>query len=186
MEVIAAVDFSSGGIGYNGHIPWSLPPDMERFKRITTAAPPGKYNMVVMGLRTWESLGRKPLKNRINVIVTSSIFEVSCDNVLYVSSLDEALDLALLDGSIHKILVIGGTKLYDEAMRHQLCQVAHITYVHKHGLPADTFFPLKTLNYHFEVYNSSPILNHKTNIRYSFLTYTRKNSQIKTSLHVYK
>ena len=174
MEVIAAVDFSTGGIGYQGKIPWRIQADMERFRRITMNAPHGKRNMVVMGMRTWVSLERVPLKHRINVIVTSSIFESSYDNVIYVSTLDEAMDLALLDGSIHKMFVIGGTRLYNEALKHELCTVAHITYIHKHGIPADTYFPMYTLNKYFEVYKKSDLLKDQSNVHYSFITYTRK------------
>lgn len=66
MKLIVACD-PKGGIGYNNKLPWSnIQGDLPRFKELTT----GK--VIVMGRNTWESLPKKPLPNRINVVVTST------------------------------------------------------------------------------------------------------------------
>ena len=65
MKLIVACD-PLGGIGYNNKLPWSnIQGDLPRFKRLTEG------HIIVMGRNTWESLPKKPLPNRINVVVTS-------------------------------------------------------------------------------------------------------------------
>jgi len=65
MNLVIACD-PNGGIGYNGKLPWSkIEGDLPRFKALTT----GK--VILMGRNTWESLPKKPLPNRINLVVTS-------------------------------------------------------------------------------------------------------------------
>ena len=66
MKLIIACD-PKGGIGFNGKLPWTnLQGDLLRFKELTT----GK--VILMGRNTWESLPKKPLPNRINVVVSSN------------------------------------------------------------------------------------------------------------------
>ncbi|MEM1175177.1 MAG: dihydrofolate reductase, partial [Pseudomonadota bacterium] len=54
---------SNGVIGVDGDLPWRLPDDLKRFKALTTGKP------VIMGRKTWESIGR-PLPNRQNIVIT--------------------------------------------------------------------------------------------------------------------
>ena len=69
MKLIIACD-PKGGIGYENKLPWSnIEGDLPRFKELTT----GKT--VVMGRNTYESLPKKPLPNRLNIVVTSKIIE---------------------------------------------------------------------------------------------------------------
>ena len=69
MKLIVACD-PKGGIGYNNKLPWNnLRGDLPRFKALTT----GK--VIIMGRNTWESLPKKPLPNRINVVMTSKDIE---------------------------------------------------------------------------------------------------------------
>ena len=69
MKLIVACD-PKGGIGYNNRLPWSnIQGDLPRFKNLTT----GK--VVMMGRNTWESLPKRPLPNRINVVVTRTDIE---------------------------------------------------------------------------------------------------------------
>lgn len=65
MKLILACD-PKGGIGYNGRLPWSnIQGDLPRFKQLT------KEQVVVMGRSTWDSLPKKPLLGRLNIVVTS-------------------------------------------------------------------------------------------------------------------
>jgi len=69
MKLIVASD-PNGGIGYNNKLPWSkLEGDLPRFKSLTT----GK--VIIMGRNTWDSLPKKPLPNRTNIVVTSRAIE---------------------------------------------------------------------------------------------------------------
>ena len=64
----------SNGIGQGGQLPWRLAKEMAYFKRVTTSAPEGSMNAVVMGRNTWESIPQKfrPLNKRLNIVVSSN------------------------------------------------------------------------------------------------------------------
>ena len=73
-------------IGYNGGIPWKLNQDMRRFRDITLG------HTVVMGRKTYESLPRKPLPGRHNVVVTRNA-DFEAPDCIMASSLDDAIEL---------------------------------------------------------------------------------------------
>lgn len=101
FSLIVAVA-SNGVIGKDGGLPWRLPADLAHFKAVTMGKP------VIMGRRTWESIGR-PLPGRRNIVVTSTPFEaVEC-----APSLDAALALVK---SEEEVFVIGGARLFAEAL----------------------------------------------------------------------
>lgn len=68
--VVAAT--SANGIGKGGQLPWRLPKEMAYFAKVTSAAPEGKTNAVVMGRNTWDSIPPKfrPLQKRTNVVIS--------------------------------------------------------------------------------------------------------------------
>lgn len=103
MEVITIVATGrDGAIGKDGNLIWRLPDDLKRFKAITTG------HTVVMGRKTWESLPRKPLPGRRNIVVSSR----SADNfpgAEVASSPEEALRMAAGDG---QVFVMGGEQIY--------------------------------------------------------------------------
>ena len=92
-------------IGANGKLPWHLPEDLKHFKTLTLGHP------VVMGRKTWESLG-KALPGRENIVVTRAP-GYAAPGASVASSLDAAL--ALCAGE-PKVFVIGGGELYAAAL----------------------------------------------------------------------
>ncbi len=104
LTLIAAVA-RNGVIGRAGAIPWRIPGDLPRFKRITLGHP------VIMGRRTWESLG-KPLPGRRNVVISRTP-GLRLQGAEVFASLDAAL-AACADAS--EVFVIGGTEAYREAL----------------------------------------------------------------------
>ena len=68
--IVAAT--KANGIGANGRLPWRLSKEMKYFAQVTSAAPEGKQNVVVMGRNTWESIPKKfrPLPRRFNVVIS--------------------------------------------------------------------------------------------------------------------
>lgn len=68
--IVAAT--AANGIGQGARLPWRLPQEMAYFARVTSSAPEGSTNAVLMGRNTWESIPPKfrPLKNRVNVIIS--------------------------------------------------------------------------------------------------------------------
>ncbi|HLB15045.1 MAG TPA: dihydrofolate reductase [Burkholderiales bacterium] len=92
-------------IGVGNRLPWRLPEDLARFKRLTMGAP------VIMGRKTRESIGR-PLPGRRNIVVTRAR-DVNWEGCIVAHSLDEALALARDAG---EAFVIGGAELYAQAL----------------------------------------------------------------------
>ena len=95
----------NGVIGRNNQVPWKIPGEQAYFKRMTMGHP------IVMGRKTWESIGR-PLPGRRNIVVTRNHSYVA-PGADVVGSLDDALSLV---GNADEVFVIGGGQLYAEAM----------------------------------------------------------------------
>ena len=104
VYLVAAVA-SNGIIGAKGRLPWHLPEDLKHFKRLTLGHP------VIMGRRTWESLGRA-LPGRENIVVTRTP-GYEAPGAAVAASLEAAL--ALCAGE-RTVFVIGGTALFESAL----------------------------------------------------------------------
>jgi dihydrofolate reductase len=102
-----------GGIGKDNIIPWDIKSEMYLFKQITTNADKFKKNAVIMGRNTWDSLNIKPLKDRINIIITGDKKFTNSDNVLSFSNIETAFEYCERSINIDKVFVIGGQQIYD-------------------------------------------------------------------------
>ena len=96
----------NGVIGKQGAIPWRIADDMKRFKALTLGKP------VVMGRKTWDSLPRKPLPGRVNIVVTRQA-DWAADGAVRASSFADALTKA---HNATDVMVIGGGEIYREAL----------------------------------------------------------------------
>lgn len=116
--VLVAAVADNGVIGVDGDLPWHLPEDFAHFKRTTLG------HVVVMGRRTFESMGR-PLPRRTNVVVTRQR-DWSADGVVVVGSIEAALE----EAARHEgdVMVIGGGEVYRQAL--PLADEQVITEVH--------------------------------------------------------
>lgn len=171
FSVIVACSLN-GGIGLNNKIPWYIPDELKYFKHVTTSCPQGLMNIVIMGKNTWNSLPKKPLPNRINIIVSSTLQLTHLHNNTHIaSSLDDALSLCSKFNNIHKIYVIGGYQLYNEALNHSQCENVYVTHILKHVV-CDTMFPLETLFAKFPVCHEGTI-NKYNNYLYTFCMYSK-------------
>lgn len=94
-----------GVIGRDNTLPWRLPEDLAHFKRTTMGAP------VIMGRKTWESIGR-PLPGRRNIVVSRNA-GLRLDGAETASSLEDALRLCV---GVEQVFLIGGAQLYAEAL----------------------------------------------------------------------
>lgn len=116
-------------IGVDGGLPWRLPGDLAFFKRVTMGKP------LVMGRKTWESLPRKPLPGRPNLVVTrQSDFDAEGAEVF--ATVETALARAAALGE--EIAVIGGAEIYRQALPS--ADRLYLTEVDA-APEADTFFP---------------------------------------------
>lgn len=120
----------NGVIGHQGGLPWRLSSDLKRFKAETMGKP------LVMGRKTWESLPRRPLPGRLNIVVTRGS-SYGAEGARLAGSIDEALRIAETAGA-DEVAVIGGGDifrlLFDRADR---LNVTHVL----GEVPGDTFFP---------------------------------------------
>ncbi len=164
FSLVVAIDVN-GGIGNNGGIPWSLPPDMKSFRALTTR---GKTNVIIMGRNTWDSLPTKPLPKRLNYVVSSTMNPTDFVGKCCVfKSIDEALATA---GEAN-IFVIGGYSIYEEALKHPLCKTVYITHI-LNTYKCDTQFPLDVLHKNYTLGVESPIDVYE-DIQYRFLQYEK-------------
>jgi dihydrofolate reductase len=114
-------------IGSDNALPWRLPADLAHFRKVTMGHP------IVMGRRTYESIG-KALPGRKSIVVTRNrAFEAPGCTV--VPSLDAAWEAA---GDAEEVCVIGGTSLFEEAL--PVADVIHLTEVEA-DVAGDTYFP---------------------------------------------
>lgn len=122
------------GIGYKGGIPWKIPEDLAHFKLAT------KGQVVVMGRKTFESIGSVPLPNRINLVLSNTMSNntSSNDNLMFLN-LNGVLDkIAYYNFCNYKIYIIGGEEVYKYFL--SCCQKIILSSIHK-SYECDTFFP---------------------------------------------
>tara|TARA_B100000073_G_scaffold191213_1_gene158273 strand:- start:89 stop:2020 length:1932 start_codon:yes stop_codon:yes gene_type:complete len=202
FQVVVAAD-ELGGVGKNGALPWKLSKEMKHFKSLTSdASEPMTQNAVIMGRKTWESIPEKfrPLPGRLNVVLSASgqVYEKSnkenggrdndakClpEGVLARASIEEALE-TLSNGEykdiIEKVFVIGGAKVYEEALKSEQCEAVHLTEVKppagkdpKEYFASDAFIPLPLDSEKFRLYSSSKLVK-DGECSYTTLTYVAQS-----------
>ena len=130
MNLIVAVD-NNWAIGYKNQLLVSIPADMRFFRDETS----GK--VVILGKKTLDTFpGGKPLKNRLNIIISRQM-DLKVSDAIVVHSIEEALEAASGYKS-EDIYVIGGATIYEQMLPY--CDVAHVTKIN-YGYEADTYFP---------------------------------------------
>lgn len=155
--VAASKEFA---IGRAGDIPWRLPEDLAHFKNVTMGQP------VIMGRKTWESLPKRPLPGRRNIVVTrnADFKDNGCETAV---NPVEALNLCQPGETP---FFIGGGEIYRLAL--PFCSKVIMTEVDIVTDDADTYFP--DLNpTDWRITDSSDYLTSKNGLRYRFVTYCR-------------
>ncbi|MFV2060201.1 MAG: type 3 dihydrofolate reductase [Gammaproteobacteria bacterium] len=127
ISLIAAMD-ENAVIGINNSLPWKLPSDMKWFREHTLGKP------IVMGRKTFESFGAKPLPKRQNIIVTHNE-HYQADDCDVVGSIEAALSTA---NNAAELMIIGGASFYEQTIT--LVQRMYLTTVHTR-LEGDAWFP---------------------------------------------
>lgn len=123
----------NGVIGRDGDLPWRLPSDLKRFKALTLGKP------VLMGRKTWDSIGR-PLPGRPNIVITRDK-SFAAPGAEVVASLDEGLAAARREAAalgVDEICVIGGGQIYAQVFDR--ADILHVTHVEA-DVEGDTRFP---------------------------------------------
>lgn len=145
-------------IGVNNSLPWRLPEDLKNFKALTTGKP------VIMGRKTWDSLGR-PLPNRDNIVITRNP-DLTLEGALVVASLEEGIELAK-SKSPAEVMVIGGAEIYAQSL--PMADRLYITLVHAE-VDGDAHFPEFDLSVFKEIQRQDFRASEGNPYDYSFVT----------------
>jgi len=174
VSVIVATT-GKGGIGKDNAIPWRLSGDLKYFKRVTTTAPAGKTNVVIMGRKTWDSIPAKfrPLPDRLNVVLSRSAEAEAFEGATLARSLPDALKALESREDAGEVFCIGGAQVYKEAVELPNCARIYLTRV---GIDADcdAFFPAFDENL-FQVKQVSKTHSEK-DIPFDYVVYERKEA----------
>lgn len=130
-SAIVAVD-NNWGIGYNGDLLISIPDDLKNFKKLTTG------HTVVMGLNTWNSLPKKPLPNRLNVVIEPLDDWYYENDTLHMDLNTFIRRFKSLDQG-KETFIMGGGSIYKQLIPY--CNRVYVTKIYKDFDNVDTFFP---------------------------------------------
>ena len=131
IKLIAAVD-RNFAIGKRGSLLFKIPEDLKLFKRLTTG------HIVLMGRKTFESLGCKPLPDRVNIVI-STTKKYENDGVITFESLTTAVEYSKQNFPDKDLYIIGGGKVYRQCTG--LADEVILTVYGKAYEEADTYFP---------------------------------------------
>jgi dihydrofolate reductase len=146
-------------IGRSGGMPWHLPADLIYFKKTTLGKP------VIMGRKTFESIGR-PLPKRRNIVISRQSLTLPGCEVFH--SIEAAIDA--VDGA-DEAMIIGGGHLYQQAL--PMAQRLYLTLIDVE-LEGDTFFPLWLPDQWQVVSKSQHAADHQNSYNYQFIVMDRK------------
>lgn len=128
ISIICAV-CKNNAIGKNNQLLFRISNDLKNFKKLTLG------NVVIMGRKTYESIG-KPLPSRVNIVISKNK-EFNPSNVKVVDSLESAIAQAKLENK--EIFIIGGGQIYAQAIN--IADKLYLTLINEEVASADTFFP---------------------------------------------
>jgi len=160
LTIIAAIS-ENNALGKDNQMLWHLPDDFKHFKEVTTG------HHVIMGRKTFESMGKKALPKRTNMVITGTK-NYPCSCVMLVDSLRKAIQIAKRTDK--NPYIIGGGIIYEEAM--PLADKLNITIVH-HTFEADVFFPTIDPKVWRETSRIFHPKDEKHAFDFSFVTYER-------------
>lgn len=166
MTVALIVAVSDNGIiGRGGDLPWRLPADMRRFRRLTMG------HHLVVGRRTWESIGR-PLDGRTMVVVSRGRPPLP-PGVHLARSLEAAIARARADGD-DEIFVAGGAALYSLAL--PTADRVYLTRIHA-VVDGDVRWPAEDLDGWREIERQEGVVDERNVLPHTFLTYARERRE---------
>lgn len=148
-------------IGVENRLPWRLPADMRWFRRHTLGKP------IIMGRKTFDSFGGRPLPERTNIVVTHDR-DYHADGAVVVYSIDEALQAA---ADATEVMIIGGASFYQQMLPR--AERLYITLVHGQ-FEGDAWFPEFDMAAWQEVAREEHASDEKNPYACSFLCFERK------------
>ena len=151
-------------IGTQNTLPWNIPEDMKFFRTKT------KGHIMIMGRKTYDSLGGKPLPNRLHIVITRQDLQSQDPMVVYVKTLQEAIDHArpLTTQWGDEVFIAGGGEIYAQSMT--ITDKIYLTVIYQ-DYEGDTVYPEVPMNL-FDLTEKS---DRTDPVPFSFLTYTKKS-----------
>ncbi len=160
LSLIAAMD-QNRLIGADNALPWPrLPADMKWFRRHTLGKP------ILMGRKTWESFGARPLPDRNNIVLTRDT-RYQAPGASVAGSLEQALEQA---GAVEEAMIIGGASFYEQTL--DLVDRLYLTYV-QGSFSGDAWFPELDLSAWHETLRESSAIDDKNEYACTFVSYER-------------
>ena len=160
ISIVVAMD-TNGVIGKDNELPWRLPADLQHFKKTTMGKP------ILMGRKTWESIGR-PLPGRTNIVITRDS-GYQAEGCVVVNSIDAAMAAA---SEQDEVMVIGGAEFYRQVLPRT--DTIYLTRIHE-TFEGDTVFPELDVADWREVECSDRLADEKNPHDYSFIRLERVN-----------
>lgn len=165
--IVAAGD--DGAIGRKGDLIWHISSDLRRFKALTMGHP------VIMGRKTWESLPKKPLPGRLNIVVTRNA-GYEAEGAAVAAGPEEALRIAdewkSPSGEAASPFVMGGAQIYNEFM--PLVNRIYLTAVHSSCPDADARLPKIWEGSEWEIEDAMQPERTPEGVEYNYVTYRKK------------
>ena len=164
LQLIAA-HAHNNVIGNNGLIPWNLPEDQQRFKKLTLDS------VIIMGRRSFEEIFKKfghALPGRETIIISRTL-NFEGENYRTVTSLQAAISLAEQQFPQKDIFICGGESIYQEALKENLVEKMYLTEIDLE-VPGDAFFP----DFNKNDFKEESREHVEGKISFSYVTYTRK------------
>ena len=156
---------TNNAIGKDNKLLWNLPSDLRFFKNVTWAMP------VLMGRKSFDSLGNKPLNGRINIVLTSSKF-LKHEGIVVVNKIKNA-EFFAKENDYKELMILGGGHVYAQTIDD--ADKIYMTRVHHVFEDADTFFPVIDEKKWKLVSNEDHFKDDKHAFDYSFQLWERRS-----------
>ena len=161
LSIIVAIA-QNGAIGKDNDLLWHLSSDLKRFKKLTTGHP------VVMGRRTWDSLPKKPLPGRQNIVMTNKP-DFEAEGATVIHSVNDLFKV--LKGNDDEVFIMGGAAIYQALL--PFTNKLYITRVYR-DFDADVYFPTIDMSEFTLVNLSEPMFDEESGLDYAYEEYDRK------------
>lgn len=161
IAAIVAVD-KNFGIGYQGQLLEHIPEDMKFFKNKTS------YSIVIMGRKTYDSLPKKPLPNRLNIVISNK-YSGCAEGTIFMAY--EECKLRIESGQIQDAFIIGGESIYKQFLPY--CDMIYLTHIDVSHDNIDAYFPNVTQIPEWSCVLKSDVKQYN-NILYQFQTYSKQ------------
>lgn len=150
-------------IGTHNSLPWNIPEDLKFFRDKT------KGHIMILGRKTFESIGGKPLPNRLHIVISRQDLQSNHPLVKYVKTLAEAVELAktLTAEWGDEVFIAGGGEIYKQSM--EITDKIYLTVIHQ-DFEGDTYYP-EIPSEKFKLVDQS---DRTDPLPFSFLTYLKK------------